>query len=218
MRNWVVELVSNRPLDLPYPQCTSHHSPIFKYSYKEKEIIELKKKQKKNGSGPGFKETFGSPISAMHFWALTHLQTVMCPSIEECQSVPVSKRTWSLYATTTKHLNLFFRFSHIWTYFMLTSLIVCLQHFGSLLFWTNDAQISKQLQYVVRITMTLRLFPSLPDHTTKTVCSTEIKHAGLHDSQNKANKKDQKSNKPQLLISCKTVTKQSLETRLEKKC
>ena len=46
--------------------------------------------------------------------------------------------------------------------------------------------------------MTLRLFPSLPDHTTKTVCSTEIKHAGLHDSQNKANKKDQKSNRPQL--------------------
>ena len=38
-----VELVSNRPLDLPYPQCTSHHSPNFKYSYKEKEIIDLKK-------------------------------------------------------------------------------------------------------------------------------------------------------------------------------
>ena len=152
----------------------------------------------------------------MHFWALAHLQTVMCASIEECQSVPVSKRTWSLYATTTKHLNLFFywefTFSHIWTYLMLTSLIVCLQHFGCLLFWTNDDQISKQIQYAVRITMTLRLFPSLPDHTTKTVCSTEIKHAGLHDSQNKANKKDQKSNKPQLLISCKTVTKESLKT------
>ena len=214
-----VELVSNRPLDLPYPQYTSHHSPNFKYSYKEKEIIDLKKI---NGSGPGFKETFGSLISAMHFWAITHLQTVMCPSIEECQSVPVSKRTWSLYATTTKHLNIFFSwefaFSHIWTYFMTTSLNISLPHFGSLLFWTNDDHISKQIQYVVRITMTLRLFPSLPDHTTKTVCSTEIKHAGLHDSQNKANKKDQKSNKPQLLISCKTVTKQSLETRLEKKC
>ena len=39
-----VELVSNRTLDLPYPQCTSHHSPNFKYSYKEKEIIDLKKK------------------------------------------------------------------------------------------------------------------------------------------------------------------------------
>ena len=41
----VVKLVSNRPLeDLPFPQCTSQHSPIFKYSYKEKEIIDLKKK------------------------------------------------------------------------------------------------------------------------------------------------------------------------------
>ena len=109
----VVELVSNRPLDLPSPKCTYLHSPIFRYLYKEKQIIDFKK----NGSGTGFKETFGSPISAMHFWALTHLQTVMCPSIEECQSVPVSKRTWSLYATTTKHLNLFFSweftFSHI---------------------------------------------------------------------------------------------------------
>ena len=44
----VVKLVSNRPLeDLPFPQCTSQHSPIFKYSYKEKEIIELKKDKKK---------------------------------------------------------------------------------------------------------------------------------------------------------------------------
>ena len=42
-----VELVSNRPLDLPYPQCTSHHSPNFKYSYKEKEIIDFKKQNKK---------------------------------------------------------------------------------------------------------------------------------------------------------------------------
>ena len=130
----------------------------------------FKKTKQKNSSGPGFKETFGSPISPMHFWALTHLQTVMCASIEECQSVPVSKRTWSLYATTTKHLNIFFSwefaFSHIWAYCMSTSLNVCLPHFGSLLFWTNDAQISKQIQYVVRITMTLRLFPSLPDHTT----------------------------------------------------
>ena len=42
-----VELVSNRPLDLPYPQCTSHHSPNFKYSYKEKEIIDLKKNKTK---------------------------------------------------------------------------------------------------------------------------------------------------------------------------
>ena len=44
----VVKLVSNRPLeDLPFPQCTSQHSPIFKYSYKEKEIIDLKKNKTK---------------------------------------------------------------------------------------------------------------------------------------------------------------------------
>ena len=43
----VVEMVSNRPLDdLPSPKCTSQHSPIFKYSYKEKEIIDLKKDKK----------------------------------------------------------------------------------------------------------------------------------------------------------------------------
>ena len=64
--------------------------------------------------------------------------------------------------------------------------------------------------------MTLRLFPSLPDHTTKTVCSTEIKHAGLHDSQNKANKRIKSRIGHNLLISCKTVTEQRLKTRLEK--
>ena len=39
-----MELVSNRPLDdLPSPKCTYLHSPIFRYLYKEKQIIDLKK-------------------------------------------------------------------------------------------------------------------------------------------------------------------------------
>ena len=156
----------------------------------------------------------------MHFWALTHLQTVMCASIEECQSVPVSKRTWSLYATTTKHLNLFFRFSHIWTYFMLTSLIVCLQHLGSLLFWTNDDQISKQIQYVVQweSLWLFVFFQVCQIIQLKLFAQQKSNTPGFMIHKTRPIKRIKSQIGHNFLISCQTVTKQSLKTRLEKKC
>ena len=77
---WGTEMWNWFQTDLWISRCTSLHSPIFKYSciYKEKEIEERKKKKFKNGRGNGFKQTFGrSPISQVHFSALTHLQILV---------------------------------------------------------------------------------------------------------------------------------------------